>query len=216
MRIRFIKTGRARYISHLDLMATIQRALLRTGIELSYSQGFNPHPYISAALPLPVGCASLCELLDFESAYNLLPDGLPELITSALPEGIVVTEVYSPARKFSDIAWLEICGELHYGSESLPRAADRLTAIFSAESIVILKKTKSGESNVDIAPFIRAAAFSRNGDVIEMRATVSAQNPTITPSNLLKAIAAADNAPVPDLATFTRRELFDKTIERFF
>ena len=64
IRLLYSKTGKAKYISHLDLMATMRRALLRAGIELKYSEGFNPHPYMSVALPLPVGCSSICELID--------------------------------------------------------------------------------------------------------------------------------------------------------
>ena len=58
LRLRFEKTGRAVWISHLDLMHTIQRAFSRAGYELKYSEGFNPHPQISIALPLSVGMAS--------------------------------------------------------------------------------------------------------------------------------------------------------------
>ena len=43
LRLRFEKTGRAVYISHLDLMHTMQRVFSRAGFELKYSEGFNPH-----------------------------------------------------------------------------------------------------------------------------------------------------------------------------
>ena len=71
LRLRFCKTGKAKFISHLDLIATMRRALLRSGIRLVYSEGFNPHPYISSAIPLSVGCGSLCEALDFETVEKL-------------------------------------------------------------------------------------------------------------------------------------------------
>ncbi|MDR3206846.1 MAG: TIGR03936 family radical SAM-associated protein, partial [Oscillospiraceae bacterium] len=64
-RISFAKTGRARYISHLDLMRTLQRSFARAGLPLGYTEGFNPHPYLSVARPLPVGVAGLGELADF-------------------------------------------------------------------------------------------------------------------------------------------------------
>ena len=66
LRLRFKKTGRAIYISHLDLMSTIQRAFSRAELPLKYSEGFNPRPQISIALPLSVGTGSLCEILDFK------------------------------------------------------------------------------------------------------------------------------------------------------
>ena len=61
-----LKRPPAVYISHLDLMQTMQRAFSRTGYELKYSEGFNPHPQISIALPLSVGAASFCEIMDFK------------------------------------------------------------------------------------------------------------------------------------------------------
>ncbi|MBR0161183.1 MAG: DUF2344 domain-containing protein, partial [Oscillospiraceae bacterium] len=64
LRLRFEKTGRAVWISHLDLMTTMQRAFSRAGYELQYSEGFNPHPLISILLPLSVGAGSVCELMD--------------------------------------------------------------------------------------------------------------------------------------------------------
>ena len=90
LRLRFEKTGRAVYISHLDLMATMQRAFARAGLELKYSEGFNPHPLISILLPLSVGTASVCELMDFRLREDTELGTLPERLTAALPEGIRV------------------------------------------------------------------------------------------------------------------------------
>ena len=77
LRLRFEKTGRAVYISHLDLMATMQRAFARAGLELKYSEGFNPHPLISILLPLSVGTASRCELMDFRLRQDAELSALP-------------------------------------------------------------------------------------------------------------------------------------------
>ena len=66
LRLLFVKEGTAAYISHLDLLRTVQRAFPRTELEIKHSQGFHPHPIISIVLPLPVAQSSDCELLDFE------------------------------------------------------------------------------------------------------------------------------------------------------
>ena len=84
LRLRFEKTGRAVYISHLDLMATMQRAFSRAGYRLQYSEGFNPHPLISILLPLSVGTASVCELMDFRLREEADLPTLPERLTDAL------------------------------------------------------------------------------------------------------------------------------------
>ena len=62
-RLLFSKTGRARYISHLDLMRTFQRAFFRADIPIKHTEGFNPHAFVSIALPLSVGFSSECEIL---------------------------------------------------------------------------------------------------------------------------------------------------------
>ena len=92
LRLRFKKTGRAVYISHLDLMHTMQRAFSRAGYELRYSEGFNPHPQISIALPLSVGAGSVCEIMDFRLKDEADLSELPARLTSVMPEGIEVIE----------------------------------------------------------------------------------------------------------------------------
>ena len=64
-RLLFSKTGRAKYISHLDLMRTFQRAFARAKIAIKHTEGFHPHPFVSIALPLSVGYSSQCEILEF-------------------------------------------------------------------------------------------------------------------------------------------------------
>ena len=213
-RILYSKTGKAKYISHLDFMATMRRALLRAGIKLKYSEGFNPHPYMSVALPLPIGCSSTCELIDVGMASDLLPDGLPDLINGFLPEGISVMEVYISERKFNNIAWIQISGLLYYDAGDLSVAVTGLTDIFSKESMVIAKKTKSGISDIDIAPFVREVCFSKD-EKVKMSAIVSAQDPSINPENLMSVIKGSCETLVPDFYDFTRTAVFDKDMNLF-
>ena len=77
---QFRKTGAAVYVSHLDLMRTMQRALRRANVPMCYSNGFNPHPILSFAMASPVGMASHAEYMDVK-----VEDGADALeITRAL------------------------------------------------------------------------------------------------------------------------------------
>ena len=192
----------------------MRRALIRAGVRLKYSEGFNPHPYLSVALPLPVGQESVCELIDVGIADDLLPDGLVELISAVLPEGLAVIEAYEPESRFSDITWVEISGELHYDAGIEPGFADSLAERFAADSIIVAKRTKRGVSDIDIAPFVRDVAFDFK-DVLTMSAKVSAQNPTIGPDNLMSALGGAHQVPAPDFAFFARKEVYDKDMKIF-
>ena len=226
LRLRFEKTGRAVYISHLDLMATMQRAFSRAGLELKYSEGFNPHPLISILLPLSVGTGSVCELMDFRlretESLQMTPEllqSLPARLTAALPEGIRVLEVYPAERKSAQLKWLDVEGRLEY-DRGAPKP-EVLTAFFRQPELVIEKKTKRGMGQTDIRPAIariscaaetlRGAGPAEEGDpeVILLRARISAQEPTLNPDHLISALRQLRPELAPDFGEFTRQETYD-------
>ena len=85
LRLRFEKTGKAAYISHLDLLHVMQRVFLRAGVPLKYSEGFNPHAVISICVPLSVGMESVCELMDFRVTRELDIRALPAELNAVSP-----------------------------------------------------------------------------------------------------------------------------------
>ena len=104
LRLEFIKEGPAAYISHLDLLRTIQRAFPRTGMNIKHSQGYHPHPIISIVLPLPVGQSSGCELLDFEVTQESDGAGVAEKLNGGMPQGLHVLDCYPAQRPVRDLA----------------------------------------------------------------------------------------------------------------
>ena len=60
-RMKFVKEGRAKYISHLDLMHAMQRSMARCQMPLWFTEDFNQHAYVSVALPLSTGYSGECE-----------------------------------------------------------------------------------------------------------------------------------------------------------
>ena len=114
LRLTFVKEGRAVYLSHLDLLRTFQRVFLRQGLVLRHSQGYHPHPIISFALPLPVGQASDCEVLDFEVTEDLTGAGLAEDLNRFMPDGIRALDCRPPVRPVRDLAELRCRVELLY------------------------------------------------------------------------------------------------------
>lgn len=209
LRLRFKKTGRAVYISHLDLMHTMQRAFSRAGYELKYSEGFNPHPQISIALPLSVGAASLCEIMDFRLKEDAELSTMAARLSAAMPEGIEVTEVYEQSRKVSEIKWLHIEGVFEYDERDTAEMKAALEDFYAAESIVITKKTKRGMGESDIRPAIKTISFEAAEDAVIVKALVSAQEPTLNPELLTQALRQLKPETAPDFARFTRIETFD-------
>ena len=209
LRLRFEKTGRAVYISHLDLMRTLQRSFNRAGLPLKYSEGFNPHPQIAIALPLSVGTASLCEIMDFKLKGEADLQELPERLTAVMPEGIRVLEAYEPQRKVAELKWLRVEGRFDYDERDPGEMAAALEDFYRQESIVITKKTKRGMGETDLRPGIREVGFTAGEQAVNITAIVSAQEPTINPELLAEALRQLRPELAPDFAKFTRIETYD-------
>ena len=215
LRLRFEKTGRAVYISHLDLMHTMQRCFSRAGYELKYSEGFNPHPQISIALPLSVGVGSVCEIMDFRLKGDADLRELPARLSAVMPEGLRVTDCYEQVNKIALLKYLEIRGEFEYDDRPLTVMTEELKRFFARDAIVIEKKTKRGQGQSDIRPAIREIRFTEGENAVQLHAVISAQEPTLNPALLADALRQLQPELAPDFARFDRIENYLENMEIF-
>ena len=210
-RLLFKKEGRARYMSHLDLMRTMQRVFKRADVPLRHSEGFNPHPLMSIAMPLSVGAESVCELIDVELLSDMDESALPGVLNPAFPEGITILRAYTPEKKFAEIQWLAVTGTLIYDGGASQAIVDALSDYFAAEQIIISKRSKKGITDFDIIPGIETVSFSVDSRCsVGVQAMLTVQNPTLNPELLVRALQQNRQALAPDFATFTRMEVYDK------
>ena len=94
LRVRFCREEPIKFISHLDIIRLWQRALNRAGIPLAYSEGFNPHPRISSAVPLALGVTSEAELMDIFCTRWVSPHWFTAAVDRQLPPSIRILQVY--------------------------------------------------------------------------------------------------------------------------
>lgn len=210
-RLLFEKKGNAIWISHLDLMRLFQRAFKRAGLHLKHTQGFNPRPSVSIALPLSVGIESQCELLDFDlEEKNVSNDEMRFLLNNALVDGVRVLEVYDNGRKLRELSLLRCCITMEY-DHGIPNAAiDSLKQLFAAEVLIVEKKTKSGLQEQDIVPMIKSIDVSQvNPQEIQMTALICCQNPALNPMQLPTAVIKYLPEMKPDFCRYCRIELYD-------
>lgn len=206
-RMLFEKTGRAVWMSHLDLMRLMQRAFRRAGVILHHSQGFTPHAYVSLPLPLSVGTESVCEIMEYEldEALNITP----EAMNRVLPEGVRILAVYESERKLKHLARLRALVRLEYDAGVKDGAVREIAALLSAKELLVEKNSKRGLETVDIKPMILAAELTQKGSSIEIDCTVSAQNPSLNPTLLAAAVAQKCPEYAPDAFFCRRLEIFD-------
>ncbi len=160
IRIKFRKYGNMRFVGHLDLMRYFQRAMRRAGIDLAYSEGFNPHPILSFALPLGIGLTSDGEYMDItvnttQPSYKAIRELNKEMVDGVkiteyvlLPEhakkamaSVAAADYFVYYKQREDFTQSEIlCGVQEYYSDR--------------DAILVTKKSKKGERIVDLKPLI--------------------------------------------------------------
>ena len=209
-RLLFKKEGRAKFISHLDLLHTMQRAFIRAGISIRHTNGFNPHPYMSFALPLSVGQESCCELMDFGLTSDLPLETIPSRLNPVLQEGLFAVKAYDAERKLSDLKWLRVACLYLYPSGVPAGAEEKLRTLFDARSIIVEKKGKKGLTEADIAPMISSISFVKSDPThLSAEAVIAAQNPSLNPALLVAAVRRFASDLSPSAAFFKRMEVYD-------
>lgn len=211
-RLQFEKTGNGMFISHLDLIRVFQRAFRRAGMLLKHSQGYTPHAYVSILLPLPVGMSSQCEILDFELDESDTTDLrlVPELLNRTLPSGIRVIRCYDSPRKAGELAFLRARLTLEYDRGVTGEQEAALRELLSREQIPVEKKTKSKALvTQNIREMIQSWQLRSDQNTIVLDCLVCAQNPSLNPMQIVKAITIHAPQAAPDFAGCHRLELLD-------
>ena len=190
-RMKFAKEGRAKYISHLDLMHTMQRAMARCQMPLWFTEGFNQHAYVSVALPLSTGYSGECEFLDFNITSESVPVNAVEALNDVFPEGLRAIEIYpleDGGMKVGAIAWSQysiICGF----ERRVPGGfADAVRALFARPSVEIVKRSKRGEKTVNMKDLMRGLTITETADEVTTVVTTAAGNDNLSPEYLTRAI----------------------------
>ena len=210
-RLLFSKTGDAVWMSHLDLMRLFQRAFKRAGLPLTHTQGYNPRPSVSIAMPLSVGVESVCELLDFDlEGEKIDAQQIVERLNGALVKGITVLDCLDDGKKLKELAYLDCVMTLEYDREVDQALAERISALFARDSLVVEKKGKNGPTEQDIIPMIRKIQVTKGeGNTVQILSRVCCQNPSLNPMQLISAIGRYEPDCVPAYTVCRRLEIYD-------
>lgn len=184
VRIQFSKGYEVKYVSHLDLMRTFNRMLMRSGLPVSYTQGFNPHIILTFAQPLSVGVTSDGEYAEFQMEEQCTFDEIKDKLNAAAPEGIEILKVTDElAPKFKELyaAAYEVTLQCNQPKEALLNVLNR-------EVIPVEKKTKKGLKEINIKPLLFDFSIEEEAESLMLRLKLaSGSERNLNPDLLLKA-----------------------------
>ena len=208
IRVFFTKTGPSKYMSHLDLMRCMTRAIRRAGVPIWYTEGFNPHPFMTFALPLSLGTSGLCESMDVRLTEDMSFEDVRTRLNAALCEGIEVLSVGYIGEKATAI---------HSAVYGVTMTADDIDAealcagwerYLSQDAIIVQKKNKKKQLvEMDVKPHVLDFPVSVQDDCARLQIRLPAgNNLNVNPNILIKGFEQAHGL------TFERCEIVREKI----
>ena len=205
----FEKGARLRHIGHLDILRTVQRAVRRSGLPVSYSKGFNPHILLGFASALSVGAVGDNELMELELDQEISPDELKEALNVALPKDIRVKKTgVLPEGSPSLMALVAAAAwEVRFLGEHAEELLASTVALMEQDEIMSTRKSKSGEKEVNIKPSILAfSPLPPDGCAFTLS---QEEGQTCKPSMVLEALKRV-HPEMPVRVMLTRRSLMTR------
>lgn len=214
LRATFKKTGRAKYISHLDLNRCMLRIFRRSKLPVWYTEGFNPHPYYSFALALSLGFESDCEIMDF----NITDDNMPlsvikDRLNEVMPEGMGIVDIAPQKNKITVIAKAEY--EFDLKADDVQGVYDAVEKLLAADEILIEKKTKKGIKTVDLKPDTEMVSLEKAEGAVNMVMRLPAGTKTnYNPTLFVEALRKSCEIPF-EMANIRRTGILCENNEKF-
>lgn len=217
VRLRFCKQGRLKYISHLDINRALSRAFRRADIPLWFTEGYNPHAYMSFSLPLSLGVESLCEYVDIRLVDEISNDEIKKRMNDVLPADLRILDVYDDFRDSSEIMYSDYVFKISF--TDCEKAAEKIKSVFEFSEILAQKKGKQGRKkvlkDVDIKQYIDKYNISVRDDLVVINVRLMAGNEkNLNPTLLFDTIIRLIETDF-EWKSISRLSLLDKNYKEF-
>jgi len=220
VRVQFAKRGRLRFLSHRDVARSVERAVRRAAIPVSYSHGFSPHPRLTWSSAAPTGTASEAEYLEIGLTRLVEPGELATALDAALPDGLdVLAAAVSDGDALADRIDAA-CWRIELDGVSPAALQDAVAALLAAPDVQVERVTPKGKRRLDVRAALVSAvvdgpsgsvATSGEPDCAILTAVVRQGSPVVRPDDVLGAldVVAGLRPPVPARATRLAQGLLD-------
>ena len=217
VRVWFKKMGMSRYVSHLDLMRAMTRAVRRAEGPLWYTEGFNPHPYITFALPLSLGMESLYESMDMRIEGECTNSEIFDMLKGSMPPGIDIVSVDDPVYDPKKITWgeFDILFDCDKDSDSLISLIEQM---LSADELIVQKLGKKGRhkvlKDINLIEFVEQYKTGKLDNRVKLTVVLPAgSTKNINPSLLADEVQKRFSCDVS--YSIVRKKLMTENMENF-
>ena len=216
VRVWFKKMGMSRYVSHLDLMRAMTRSVRRAGVPLWYTEGYNPHPYLTFALPLSLGMESLYESMDMRIEGDSTNNEIFEMMKGSMPPGIEIISVDDPVDDPKTISYGEF--DLLFDCENTKALKELIEDMLSKDELIVQKLGKQGRKKVlkdiNLMEHLKETKLSLTNNRVKLTVVFPAGSTTnINPTLLSDEIVKQSGE---DIASFVvRKRLMKADMENF-
>lgn len=213
VRVKFSKHGVMKFIGHLDIMRYFQKAIRRAEIPIKFTEGFSPHMVMSFASPLGVGLTSDGEYMDIEITEAVPSAEAVKRLNDVMVEGMRVLSFRQiPEGKANNamalVAYADYTVSFREGKEPGGDWKEKLSEFAALPEIMVTKKTKKNEKEVDIRPMIRILKLQETGEIFMRLSSGSASN--LKPELVMEAFASWLGTELAPFALLVNRvELYD-------
>ncbi len=212
---KYSRGEEVKYISHLDFVRFIHRVMRRVDLPMEFSQGFNPHPIMTVAMPLAVGVTSDSEYMKIGIAGDFSPEEVKARVNEGMPRGFKILDVKIDTEKKYDFKKLERAEYIVNIETDCDFSPEEF---LGKESLTVMKKSKSGIREADIRPYIFSMEkLGRAEGALTLKMCVAAGNEyNLKPDTVIDAMKKYTDGFEADFYTVHRARMLTKNNKELF
>ncbi len=202
--IKYSRGEEVKYISHLDFVRFIHRVIRRANLPMEFSQGFNPHPIMTVAMPLSVGVTADGELMKIGFSGDFSEEFIRDTLNQNMPKGFEILDVKKDKNyDFSKLDRAEYIVNLE------TKSTLDIDEFLKNPELKVMKKSKSGIKEADIRPYIyKLEKISKDGNCLCLRMCLAAGNTyNLKPETVIEAMKKYINGFLVEFFTVHRVKL---------
>ncbi len=216
VRLWFKKDGLAVYISHLDMNRCMTRAVRRAEIPLWYTEGFNPHPYMTFLMPLPLGQSGMREPLDIRIEGDMSFKEIRSRLNAVMPEGIEIVDVLKPEHKPNEIAAAEYEIDAYFETSEQAKAfCTSAASIIGGGVLNAEKRSKRGIKTVNLCELVRSFEAEACENKVRVKTVLAAGNTVNLNAELLMTALYTELSADPEKTDIVRTHLLREDLSIF-